>query len=186
MKEGNKKRILCEGLKGLMQERPLKNISVRDIVRVSGQSRSVFYYYFRDKYELLNEVCYQDIIIPFAKDLTAENLNDKFLQMLETVKKDAVFYQNALDNPYSMEFKQFVIQSFTEVFEDMAERAETDGMVYFSDRHFTAEFFTYCIGGMLLHHMSGNAETPDMLSEEFFSLAENRRKLLFENVAMKI
>lgn len=46
------KHAFCESLEELMRERELTEISINEIVENAGMSRTTFYRYFRDKYEL--------------------------------------------------------------------------------------------------------------------------------------
>lgn len=44
----------------MLQEKEVKDISVQDIVNHCGASRSVFYKYFKDKYDIINWVTFED------------------------------------------------------------------------------------------------------------------------------
>ena len=47
------KRALAASLKKLLKERPLDNITVKDIVEDCEVNRQTFYYHFQDIYDLL-------------------------------------------------------------------------------------------------------------------------------------
>ena len=56
------KETFAKALKELLQERPLTKISVKDITEQCELSRNAFYYHFKDKYELINWIFYDDMI----------------------------------------------------------------------------------------------------------------------------
>ena len=48
------KKALAQSLKKLMQERPFGSISIEAICASCGMSRKIFYYHFKDKFDLVN------------------------------------------------------------------------------------------------------------------------------------
>ena len=48
------KAALSEGIKEIMKEKKLSQITIKDITEKCGVSRNAFYYHFRDKYDLIN------------------------------------------------------------------------------------------------------------------------------------
>jgi TetR/AcrR family transcriptional regulator, ethionamide resistance regulator len=44
---------VCEATLRLLEERPYRELTIDDVAREAGISRSAFYFYFRDKHELL-------------------------------------------------------------------------------------------------------------------------------------
>ena len=49
----NTKKIILDSAFALLQERPFKKVSVQDILTRANVSRSTFYHYFPDKYEVM-------------------------------------------------------------------------------------------------------------------------------------
>lgn len=80
------KRALADSMKKLMEERPMKKISISDIVEGCNMNRQSFYYHFKDKYDLVNWIFYTELIVTI-KDLPMQKL-----QLLE--KTCAYFYEN--------------------------------------------------------------------------------------------
>ncbi|MEG1523918.1 MAG: TetR/AcrR family transcriptional regulator C-terminal domain-containing protein [Clostridia bacterium] len=63
MSESNiTKRALADAMKTLMAEQPLSKITVGDVCERCGMSRKGFYYHFKDKYDLVNWVFYEEFI----------------------------------------------------------------------------------------------------------------------------
>ena len=85
---------LANSMKVLMQKRPMKKISISDIVEGCNMNRQSFYYHFKDKYDLVNWIYYTEFIVTI-KDLQAtweflESICDYFYE-------NKIFYKNAFD-----------------------------------------------------------------------------------------
>lgn len=50
------KELLVESVLELMEAKPVNRITIRNITENCGMSRHAFYYYFKDKHELINYV----------------------------------------------------------------------------------------------------------------------------------
>ena len=75
--------LLMKALLDLLAEMPFEKISLTDICRVSMVSRSTFYRYFEDKYDLVNWY-FQSGITRFLVELSAYSSWNALLAALET------------------------------------------------------------------------------------------------------
>jgi AcrR family transcriptional regulator len=50
------RKVLRESLVALMEEKPILNITIREICEHAGLSRSTFYAYYKDQYDLLRQI----------------------------------------------------------------------------------------------------------------------------------
>ena len=55
------KELLVESVLELMEAKPVNRITIRNITENCGMSRHAFYYYFKDKHELINYVFKRDV-----------------------------------------------------------------------------------------------------------------------------
>lgn len=102
-------KILLNSLKSLLETKELSEITVTDIVTNCNASRSVFYKYFRDKYDLANYE-YQHFISELTKRMKIEHkeINDYTLETLNFIYKNRHFYsQLARDKSQNSFFKTF-------------------------------------------------------------------------------
>ena len=90
------KRKMANALKEIMNTTSFEKITVSDIAEVSNIHRQTFYYHFQDRYELLDWLLYQELLVPLLDGLSFENMYDKLEQMFTTMRADKRFYQNAL------------------------------------------------------------------------------------------
>ena len=56
------KETLASALRELLKTQPLSKISVKDITDYCDMSRNSFYYHFKDKYELISWIFYNDML----------------------------------------------------------------------------------------------------------------------------
>lgn len=89
------KRRLAMALKELLQEKPLKKITIQDIVERSHMTRQSFYYHFQDVYEVLELICQYDLV-----DRITYREEESFAEWLEhlvvLVEENRWFYRKLL------------------------------------------------------------------------------------------
>lgn len=73
------KKLLLQGLTQLMQQKQLKDITVRELSDLVDINRGTFYLYYRDIFDMLEQV--------------EQNLFDKFDQILESHSNDTIIHQ---------------------------------------------------------------------------------------------
>ena len=98
MEQENCRELLFDALQDLVFETTIDKISVKDIVNIAGVSRSSFYRYCYDKYELLNK--YYNCVLNrtlyrFNQDLS---WNEALESIYSEIKYNLPFYQNALES----------------------------------------------------------------------------------------
>ena len=107
MQETNEiKRALSRGIKTAMQHTPFEELTVGNIAAAAAVSRRSFYRYFRDKYELLNWVYYDDFIgaMPEKK---VERALDLYPFVCANLYKDRLFFINAFNVRGQNSFREF-------------------------------------------------------------------------------
>lgn len=103
---GETKRQFADALRELMREEPFARISVSDIAEKAGISRKSFYNHFKDKYELVNWICYTQFVQ--TKEAFLEgNAWSAFSSFLEFFASDPRFFANALQDMSQNSFGQY-------------------------------------------------------------------------------
>ena len=72
----------------LLNERPLKQITVRDIVEDCGINRNSFYYHFSDIPTLLEEIIMDDAIRIIAEHPAVDNIEDCLIAVIEFAREN--------------------------------------------------------------------------------------------------
>ncbi len=172
------KKIIAEGFKSIMARKAFEKITISDITSISGFNRQTFYYHFHDKYDLLNWIFYNEVITPFVQDLSFDNWSCKLLEMLNTIKKDSRFYQNALKTSYGDEFRDYIQRESSKVFSEVIDDIAGKGTVSDGDREFIAEFFSFGIVGSILKWVrTGMRESPEVIAAHIENLVNDCKRL---------
>lgn len=100
------KYLLADSMKKLMKKRPMRKISISDIVRPCNMNRQSFYYHFKDKYDLVNWIYYNELVVKII---------DMPLERFELLERNCnYFYENK--EFYKNAFEVTGQNSFSEYF----------------------------------------------------------------------
>ena len=172
------KKIIADGFKVLMEKKPFEKITISDITDSCGLNRQTFYYHFQDKYDLLNWIFSEEIILPFTMELSFDNWSRKLLDLLYTINNNSRFYINALRTSYSTEFKEHIHKESARVFVDVIEDIAGKNTVTLDDKRFIAEFFSYGITGSVVAWVdNGMKDDPETIVAHIVNLVEDCKKL---------
>lgn len=102
------KKALAQSMKELMKKKPMKKISISDIVEGCNINRQSFYYHFKDKYDLVNWIFYTELVLSL-QDVPSEKLGvlEKTCQYFYANKK---FYKNAFEVVGQNSFSEYFIE----------------------------------------------------------------------------
>ena len=90
------KRKIADAFSEVLLQKSFASIKVKDIVDVAGVSHMTFYRNFADKYDLVEKICYEDMML-FTK-IYGRNAEWKSIAVciLNTIKNNAPFYGRVL------------------------------------------------------------------------------------------
>lgn len=91
------KRKLAQALKELMAEKPLKRITIQDIVERSHMTRQSFYYHFQDIYEVLELICQYELIDQIAYR-EEESFSHWIEHLMALIEENRWFYRKILQD----------------------------------------------------------------------------------------
>lgn len=86
------KETFAKAIKALLREKSLAKISVKDITEQCGLSRNAFYYHFKDKYELVNWIFYDDMLRNVNSFNDPSKLTDSFVNVCQCLYSEREFY----------------------------------------------------------------------------------------------
>lgn len=173
-------RELAKALKELMKAKSFEKISISDITNYCSMHRQTFYYHFVDKYELLEWIVHNELILPLVNDFSLDNLYDKFMVMFDTMKSEKDFYHNALKiniNELFNYISNLATRQFSLLLNEV-ERANNIKRHSDDEIKMMSEFFGYGISGVILewvHH--GMKETPQEMVERIRIIVDAIKKL---------
>lgn len=141
----------------LLQERELKEITVSDIIKLTGLNRSTFYANFLDVYDLadkLREKLETDFAELFTDD-TGNREQSGAVKMFTHIKDNQIFYKTYFKLGYDEQNKIMIYD---------VKRAEKD----FGNRHikYHIEFFRNGINAIIKLWLQGGCqESPEEMAE---------------------
>ncbi|MBC3796470.1 TetR/AcrR family transcriptional regulator C-terminal domain-containing protein [Acetobacterium tundrae] len=172
------KKAIANGLKNLLKIKPFEKITISDITNQCGLNRQTFYYHFQDKYALVNWIYYQEAIMVITQDLSIENWDIKVLDLLTTMKEDALFYQTTLKDIYSDEFKNYLFSVSKGIFLEFIEHFITNLEMKDEKKTFIAEFISYGIVGMINDWVQqGMKQSPEEITQNIKDIIYDSRML---------
>lgn len=167
------KRAIVAGMKELTKKKSFDKITVSDITEICGLNRQTFYYHFQDKFDLVNWIYYNELILNVTDQLTYDNCTEKVLQMLQRMKMEEFFYTNTLKASVKNEFEEYVLKVTSELFcEIIGKIAKKNIKMEEDEIRFIAEFYSYGITGTIIAWASkGMKETPEYIANQLRNLA---------------
>lgn len=102
------KEVLIQGMYELMSKQSINNLTVDDIVSYCKVSRSSFYRYFQDKYDLMH-CCYKAHIEKMLDSIPDIRAKDIGREMFIFVRKHKNFFTNAFKTQGSDSFETFLV-----------------------------------------------------------------------------
>ena len=171
------KKAIAEGMKELTKKKSFDKITVTDITQICGLNRQTFYYHFQDKFELVNWIYYNELIVIVIDNLTYDNCINKVLQMLTRMKKEDYFYMNTLKASVKNEFEEYLFKVISELFCDIINRIAKNSTMIEEEIRFIAEFYAFGMTGTIISWATkGMKETPEYITTQLENLAYGTEK----------
>ena len=93
------KALISESLKILMETHSFEKITIRMITDASGVIRPTFYNYFCDKYEVLEWIFVEEIVVKMQALFDQKMFTEGIKLIFECMKEDRRFYKRAFEAP---------------------------------------------------------------------------------------
>ena len=98
----SKRDLIMEKTLELVEKKPLKKIGIRDISDACGITRSTFYYYFTDIYDVLNQIVQQEL------DVLADRYEHDFGEMAFELFQFVAKHKKAWINLYKTQGRDWL------------------------------------------------------------------------------
>ena len=174
------KRAIATSIKELMRKKNFQKISVSDVVQNCGINRQTFYYHFKDKYDLVNWI-YYDEVVAVIRSKRFDDWNEIVLAILTSMNREQHFYKNVLNNieqnTLQNDFFDVTKKIITERMDAFAKDKELDR----KDKDFVADFYAYGLVGIIVqwaHHEM--KESPEQMVRRMQYFIKDNSKILGE------
>ncbi len=164
---------IADTMKKLLVKKAIGKIRVTEICREAEIERPTFYYHFRDKYDLMAWMFFQDA---FQTDLLSVS---SAAQSMNRMRSDFIFYKRAYEDSSQNPMWAYMLEYFVERYTALArEKAETE-----LDTQTKYSIRLYCYGtlGMTREWLLKDNITPaeTIVEMMFNSMPESLKNLYF-------
>lgn len=144
------KQAIAAGVKDLMMTKPFSSISVSDIARRCHINRNTFYYHFRDKYDVITWIFYNEITPIVSGGMHADCWSDSLFALCRTMQENRAFYLNALSVAGQNSFTQCLLEFYQSLVANLLHNADQSGSLSSEDVRFVSRFYAYALIGTIL------------------------------------
>ena len=144
-----------------MAKKSFSHISVGDVTDECGLARQTFYYHFKDKYDLMNWICYTETTRFLSSCKNLETWTDGLKDLCMYMKDNKVFYTNALHTQGQGSFPDYLHDYVTDIAVAMIEKKS--GRKFDEKKWgFSVEFFVTAFVGLIVKWAdNGMEEDPE-------------------------
>lgn len=143
------KRALETSLKRILLTKSFEKVTIKDITDDCGVNRMTFYYHFKDIYDLVEWVCYEDAKTILAERRSYENWQERMLQIFQEVRKEKVFVDNVYRAVGKERIEDFLHPLVRDLLMQVLRDLEMDRKLPEEDETFIANYYTYAFTGIL-------------------------------------
>lgn len=130
LKKRTTKQLIEESISDLLQKEPFESITVTDIISNCNISRRTFYYYFKDKFDLVEQIFLEDLMnfYEVCGDKVSRNRDIFTRYHFEAIKRRSAFYAKILRDSWAFDkYCQIVKATTSAVSEGAAKHPESWG-----------------------------------------------------------
>ncbi len=165
---------IADKMKNLMKQKPIDKIRITEICKVAEIERTTFYYHFKDKYDLVAWIFFQD-----AEGTNIIDVRDAAAG-LKKMKQDILFYKRAYEDTSQNALWQYMLEYFVTAYSELAKKMTTSDTLN-TELLFSIRLYCYGSVGMtkewVLRDNITSAET--LVQMMFNSMPEQLKKIYF-------
>ncbi len=150
---------IAKSFKDLMEQYPLQQISVRQIMDHASIRRQTFYDYFQDKYALMTWIYKQDFK-EYIQDYIGYDPIDKVLErFLYYLKDNKAFYRNALSYHDQNAFEEVLLEQLDLFIQQIIEiRLASENKKSVDEYQTLSKYIAYALVGIIRNWIAHNCE----------------------------
>ena len=154
------KKAIASSIKELMRKKDLQKISVADIVENCGINRQTFYYHFKDKYDLVNWIYYNEVVAAVTQNRIQEDWSGVVLDVLNGMKREQCFYINALNVTGQNAFQDYFFDVTKSLLAEIIDVIEENKIIDAEEKNFIAAFYAYGLVGVTVQWARQGMKQP--------------------------
>ncbi len=161
-------KAIVEAFNTLIYKYDFEKISVDMIIREADISRSTFYRYFRDKYEVMN-VNYKNLLDYYVSPKRCKNYRDLYYHLFKTAQESWKYLENAFSSTGINSFSNYIYEYSYEAALSIT-KTNRGGRGFTPTEELQFDVFCYGVSEMYKHWIFGKytisaSEAADALYE---------------------
>lgn len=150
-KDSSVKDKIADSFKELARKKAIDKITIKEITNLTGVIRPTFYNHFQDKYELLEWIINNDLIIPCRNEIVNMQFEAGVIGFLEKMAEDPEFYQSCIRLEGQNSFEEILTNCFRKMILEFVDEKTLKDKLWFKwltpkvVGDFFAEAVTYAI-----------------------------------------
>lgn len=156
------KQLIHDAFIKMLNERSLKNVTVKDIAVACDINRNAFYYYYSDIYELLSEIFeteLQKVIDEYNDTLSWE---ESFILASHFALENKTAIYHVYDSMHKDEVVRYVHNVSGNVMSRYVDQCDKEGKAQDSDKQLIVAFYQCALSGMVIQWIeTGMKEEPE-------------------------
>lgn len=163
------KQMIAETFAGLLEQKKLEKITVKELVEACHISRQAFYYHFQDTMEVVEYLMEQRMQKTMELSLAADSPQEALKAVITATAGEKRLVQHLLSSQRKDELI-LLLQRSARTYFDKLIREKSGGKSFSADSLETAvAFYTYGVAGLLLENLK-KEQDPDILAGQICKL----------------
>ena len=139
----------------LLEQKPLSKITVKNIVETCGINRNTFYYYYRDIYDLVDDIFNIETEKVISQNPVHGHWQEGCLQSMHYLMEHAMIIQNVFNSIKLETIKAYLFKTAHGLLITLSNNVTEGQYLPPADRNFIADFYAHAFVGIFLDWIRG-------------------------------
>lgn len=144
----------------LLEQKPLSRITVKNLVEACGINRNTFYYYYRDLYDLIDDIFNSEADKVLFQNPIHGHWQDGCLQSMHYLMAHQMIIHNVFNSIELEAIKAYMLKFTRKLLRTFCESIDKNKDVPDSDKEFIARFYSHAFVGTFLDWIRGGMSQP--------------------------
>lgn len=172
------RQYIVAAAKELMRHKPLEKISTHAITDACGLNRNTFYYHFKDKYEILEQIFLRELEPELAPHMKPGTWSDSLVVLCEHMMREKEFYTNAFKSGRQGSFPAILLKYYKDFFINSAAGFYDQLGLTMESREMVARFYSHAVIGIICDWVEFGMKKDPAENAAIIRLVQSR-KLFF-------
>ena len=169
------KQAIIQSTKQLASEKPFQKLSVIEISRHCGINRNTFYYYFSDKYDVIQYIFQEEVLPVLQSQAHSRSLANSVTALCTHLKSQRPFYSRILEDNSHRCFRELLVQYYKQFLIQMASAHFQQHNMEGRDQEIAARFYAHGTVGMICDWAAGDMKMDSAFATSIIQLSAREK-----------